>query len=194
MRMLLALAMLIVAAAGVLVFTAPGRVYARVRRAGTGLHGGTVAQHGRIPRAAMHMRQLFVAVANARAVRPALRPPSAAASAYHRARPSSSPIGLCFRHGLDAAAVPSLRRSAGRSGVRLYSCRDHRLALVDPRLDHPRPPPSQPVSDPADRTRRRRDDVRCRARCRSRRRPRSWCRRPSRTVFASSPTSPTAGS
>ena len=59
-----------------------------------------------------------------------------------------------------AAAVSSLRRSAGRSGVRLHPYRDDLVALVDSRLDDPRAPPPQPVPDPPDRAGRRRDDVR----------------------------------
>src|SRR5439155_20568461 len=35
------------------------------------------------------------------------------------------------------AVVSSLRRSAGRSGIRFRSRRDHRLALRAARLDHP---------------------------------------------------------
>ena len=72
--------------------------------------------------------------------------------------------GLLFRHGHSdvAAAVSSLRRTAGGSGLRFHPCRDHRLALVDPRLDHSRAPPRQSVSNPFDRAGRRRDDVRSR--------------------------------
>ena len=54
------------------------------------------------------------------------------------------------------------------------------------RLDDPRAPPSQPVPDPADRARRRRDDVRGGDGAASPRRPRSWCRRRWRTASASS--------
>src|ERR1700733_1813722 len=77
MRTLLALAVLIVAAAGLLVFTEPGQDISRVRRAGTRLHGGAVTQQCRVPRAAMYLWQLFVAAiaANTRASWHTLRPP-----------------------------------------------------------------------------------------------------------------------
>ena len=85
------------------------------------------------------------------------------------------PLAYACRHGHGhgTAAVSSLRRSAGRSGVRLHPRRDHRVALVGARLADPRPSPSQSVPDPADRARRRRDDVRGRdlALCRARRDP-----------------------
>src|SRR5258706_320262 len=61
---------------------------------------------------------------------------------------------------LRPAPVPPLRRSAGRSGVRLRSHRNHLFALLHPRLDDPGASPSQSVSDPVDCPRRRRDDVR----------------------------------
>ena len=93
-----------------------------------------------------------------------------------------------MRHGhRRPAAVSSLRRSAGRSGVRLHPYRDDRVALVGARLDDPRAPPSQPVPDSADRARRRRDDLRGGDASPSRRPPRSWCRRPPRTASASMP-------
>ena len=53
-------------------------------------------------------------------------------------RVSSSPAArLCLRHGHGdgTAAVSSLRRSAGRPGVRLHPCRNHRVALLGARLD-----------------------------------------------------------
>ena len=70
--------------------------------------------------------------------------------------------GLCLRHGHRhrAAAVSPLRRSAGRSGIRLHPHRNDLVALVDSRLDDPRASPSQSLPDPADRAGRRRDDVR----------------------------------
>src|SRR5258707_1181200 len=59
-------------------------------------------------------------------------------------------------------ALPSLRRSAGRPGLRLYSHRDDCLALLDSRLDDPSSPSPQPLPDPIDRARRRRNDLRSR--------------------------------
>ncbi len=63
-----------------------------------------------------------------------------------------------------ASAVPPLRRSAGRFRIRLHPYRDHSLALLGARLDHPRPPPPQPVPGAADRAGRRRDELRDRDR------------------------------
>ena len=65
---------------------------------------------------------------------------------------------LSLPHVARPAVVSSLRRSAGRSGVRLHPHRDDLVTLVGARLDHPGASPSQPLSDPADRARRRRDD------------------------------------
>ena len=79
------------------------------------------------------------------------------------------------------------------SGFRLHSYRDHRLALLGARLDDPRASPPQPVSDPADREGRRRDDLRDRDRAvRGAGGDPGAGRRP-RTASASRRKSPTAG-
>ena len=69
-------------------------------------------------------------------------------------------LAPCCRERYRPAAVSSLRRSAGRSGVRLHPRRDDLVALLGARLDHPRASPSQPVPDSGDRAGRRRDDLR----------------------------------
>ena len=121
-------------------FTVRRLDHAADRRAGTALGGGLVrlphrrGQGGRDPQRVLRRRpgdpdrrfRAGAGLSRTRLQRGVISRSGAAGGAF-----GARPPGLSSRHvDARAAAVSSLRRSAGRSGVRLHPHRNDRLALV----------------------------------------------------------------